>query len=95
MLTALFHQQYTSDLLAKKEEGAARNFYIPNFNYNDSQYLLMIGFGFDRLYSFWDRIAFLLWNFEPLTKIEENQITFDKYFNKIQNSVRFTASSKS
>lgn len=80
LVTALFNQKYSSDLLGKKASFNGKDFFMPNLNYNDIQYLTMIGFGFDRLYSFWDRIAYLLYNYETLDFKNNYEVSFDKYF---------------
>jgi hypothetical protein len=87
LLTALFHQQYLSDLLGRKYEMEGGDLYLPNLSYNDHQYLLMIGFGFDRLYSFWDRIIYLLASYESVG-INPQFLSFDKYFKKVEERIR-------
>lgn len=86
LLSALFHQKNLNDLFGKKVISEYGRVHLPNLDYSDMQYLLMIGFGFDRLYSFWDRITFLLANFVPVGfKLEH--LSFDKYFEKIENKI--------
>lgn len=83
LVTALFHQKYSSDLLGRKVNFNGKDLFMPNLNYNDMQYLTMIGFGFDRLYSFWDRIAYLLYNYEILNFKKDSDVSFDKYFTRL------------
>lgn len=86
LLTGLFHQKYSSDLLDNKQTHEGKDFYFPRFSYNDFQYLTMIGFGFDRLYSFWDRIIFLLSNYEPLG-LNPRYLSMDSYFNSLDKKI--------
>lgn len=85
LLTALMHQKYSSDFLGRKISFEGKDMYLPNISYSDMQYLAMIGFGFERLYSFWDRIAYLLYNYEPLDFKKAKDISFDKYFRRIES----------
>lgn len=80
LITALLNQKYSSDLLRRKVDFEGKELFLPNLNYNDLQYLTMVGFGFERLYSFWDRIAYLLYNFETLDFKRASHVSFDKYF---------------
>lgn len=84
LLTALMHQKYLSDLLDKKVGFEGKEFYMPNISYSDMQYLVMVGFGLERLYSFWDRITYLLYNFEPLGFKKAKDLSFGKYFSRIE-----------
>jgi hypothetical protein len=86
LLSGLFYQQYISDVLGKRRQVESLEFYERNFNYIDFQYLMMVGFGFDRLYSFWDRIVFLLANYESL-KLDLNKISFYNYFKKLTENI--------
>lgn len=84
LLHALFHERYTSDLMGKKIVHESKVYYRPNISYNDLEYLMFVSSGMDRLYSFWDRIAFLLANFDNLG-MNLGSLTFDKYIKRLGN----------
>lgn len=86
LLSGLFHQKYSSDILGRKTTFNEQDYYLPNLGYNDLQYLLMIGFGLDRLYSFWDRITFLLASYDSIG-LDMDNISFFKYFKNIQKKL--------
>jgi hypothetical protein len=84
LLHIIFHSQYLNDLMGRKEimeNGEA--FYYPNLQYHDFQYLTWVGFAFDRLYSFWDRLAYLLFNFYVPSGIKEHNNSFEKYMKAV------------
>lgn len=87
LLNALFYQKYLSDLLGRKVKFENETLFLPNLSYMDFQYLLAISFGLDRLYSFWDRIIYVLANYESLG-IKLNQVSFDKYFLTLKKKVK-------
>ncbi|HUZ59222.1 MAG TPA: hypothetical protein VMU83_10605 [Hanamia sp.] len=87
LLNCIFNQQYSSDLLGRKIIDDGNEFYLPNLSYADLQYLIAVESGLDRLYSFWDRITFLLANYDSLG-LDFNNLSFDKYFKELSKRVR-------
>ncbi len=84
-LKATYYFKYTTNFLSKRIDGNDGTFFMPTMNNYDNQYLLYIGFGFERIFSFWDRMTILLYNFENLN-LNQNTVSFYKYIEGLKKS---------
>lgn len=84
--TANLYKKYLSPILHNKDIYEGRTFYYPWLNYYDKMYMLACSLGFERLYTFWDRIVFMVYNFYQ-GGIPEMNLSFDNYLKKIENQI--------
>ena len=78
LLKAVYYFKYTTDFLSRRIDEEDSSFFIPAMNNYDNQYLLYLGFGFERIYSFWDRMTILLYGFDDL-KLNQKKCSFFNY----------------
>jgi hypothetical protein len=92
VLNALLYYPFTKRYDIRDE--IYKKHFLSPWNLNNDMYLMNIGFAFDRLYAFWDRITIFLFQFEKAS-FSENNISFDKYIKKLKefNSQVFNQSS--
>jgi hypothetical protein len=70
---------YTSDYLAKERQHTTGVFYDINLSMYDRRYLNFCGMAFEKLYSFWERIAYLAYQFiQPTTLKNPKTLSFSK-----------------
>ncbi|MCO5241450.1 MAG: Cthe_2314 family HEPN domain-containing protein [Chitinophagaceae bacterium] len=89
LLKALYYFKYTTDFLSKRVDAAGTTFFMPTMNNYDNQYLIYIGFGLERVYSFWDRMTILLHSFDDLNLNEKN-VSFYKYMDSLKKAKNCT-----
>ena len=77
-MKAVYYFKYTTDFLSRRIDEEDSSFFIPAMNNYDNQYLLYLGFGFERIYSFWDRMTILLYGFDDL-KLNQKKCSFFNY----------------
>ena len=74
------YMPYTSNYLAKERRMEGRVFYDINLAKFDRRYLYFCGFAFEKLYSFWERIAFLAYQFiKPKGLSTPQNLSFSKF----------------
>lgn len=86
LVNALYHYRYLVDLMGQKFVSDGTTLYYPTIGYNEQQYLFWIGFAFERLYSFWDRITFIIGNYAP-EGFDLEYLSFDKYFKRVKHKI--------
>lgn len=72
------YMPYTSNYLAKEQYQAGRVLYDINLTMFDRRYLYFCGIAFEKLYSFWERIAYLAYQFIKPKGLTAQNLSFNK-----------------
>jgi hypothetical protein len=67
-------------------------YYMPNVNYNDFQFYMWCTFCIERLYSYWETLLVILYNYDSL-KIGPKKVSFGNYFYNLDKKISDGASS--
>lgn len=85
LLKVVCYFKYTTNFLSRRVDEEHSTFFFPTMNNYDNQYLLYIGFGIERIYSFWDRMTILLYNFDDLGLNQKN-VSFFSYMESLKKA---------
>ena len=79
----------TGNLTDKMINNEGENFYLPNINYFDYQFYMWCSFTFERLYTYWELLIVLLYNFDDL-QMNSRKLSLGSYFREMSKRIKAT-----
>lgn len=77
----------TVDLTGRKISHEGDELFLPNIHYFDYQFFMWASFSFERLYTFWETLIVLLYNYD-LLGMNTKKISFGSYFKMIDKKIK-------
>lgn len=81
------YKKYTSNYLGKERNESFGTIYDINLSLYDRRYLDFCSYAFEKLYEFWERLAFLIYQFIPPTILKIKQISFYKIISELKKDI--------
>lgn len=76
----------TAELTGRRINHEDNELFLPNIHYFDHQFFMWASFSFERLYTFWETLVVLLYNYD-LLGMNTRSISFGSYFKMVEKKL--------
>lgn len=82
------YRKYTTNYTERESYSPNGAYFMVNLSFYDRRYLDFCSLAFEKIYAFWERVAFLLFQFIKPALLEENQLSFVKLMKFLKKDIK-------